>query len=56
MLGTIMRPVTDMVRISRAKLAYILDSMGCNLAALSPISSYGLYHGTDCRRAVGKRR
>ena len=41
MLGTIMRPVTDMVRISRAKLAYILDSMGCNLAALSPISSYG---------------
>lgn len=41
MLGTIMRPVTDMVRVSRAKLAYILDSMGCNLASFSPISSYG---------------
>ena len=41
MLGTIMRPVTDTVRVSRAKLSYILDSMGCNLAALSPISSYG---------------
>lgn len=40
-LGTIMRPVTDAVRVSRAKLAYILDSMGCNLAAFSPISSYG---------------
>ena len=40
-LGTIMRPVTDSVRVSRAKLAYILDSMGCNLAAFSPISSYG---------------
>ena len=40
-LGTIMRPVTDAVRISRAKLAYILDSMGCNLASFSPISSYG---------------
>lgn len=40
-LGTIMRPVTDLVRVSRAKLAYILDSMGCNLAAFSPISSYG---------------
>lgn len=40
-LGTIMRPVTDMVRISRAKLSYILDSMGCNLASFSPISSYG---------------
>lgn len=40
-LGTIMRPVTDLVRVSRAKLAYILDSMGCNLASFSPISSYG---------------
>ena len=40
-LGTIMRPVTDTVRVSRAKLSYILDSMGCNLASLSPISSYG---------------
>ncbi|AOT70757.1 Na+/H+ antiporter NhaC family protein [Geosporobacter ferrireducens] len=40
-LGTIMRPVTDAVRVSRAKLAYILDSMGCNLASFSPISSYG---------------
>lgn len=40
-LGTIMRPVTDAVKISRAKLAYILDSLGCNLASFSPISSYG---------------
>lgn len=40
-LGTIMRPVTDLVKVSRAKLAYILDSMGCNLASFSPISSYG---------------
>lgn len=40
-LGTIMRPVTDRVKLSRAKLAYILDSMGCNLASFSPISSYG---------------
>jgi Na+/H+ antiporter NhaC len=40
-LGTIMRPITDAVKISRAKLAYILDSMGCNLASFSPICSYG---------------
>lgn len=40
-LGTIMRPITDAVKVSRAKLAYILDSMGCNLACFSPISSYG---------------
>ncbi|CAK7073070.1 Na+/H+ antiporter NhaC family protein [Tissierella carlieri] len=40
-LGTIMRPITDKARVSRAKLSYILDSMGCNLASFSPISSYG---------------
>ena len=40
-LGTIMRPLMDVVKVSRAKLAYILDSMGCNLASFSPISSYG---------------
>ena len=48
MLGTIMRPVTDTVRVSRAKLSYILDSMGCNLASFSPISSYR-------RRTFGRR-
>lgn len=40
-LGTIMRPLMDVVKVSRAKLAYILDSVGCNLASFSPISSYG---------------
>lgn len=40
-LGTIMRPLTDKLKVSRVKLAYILDSMGSPLAAMSPISSYG---------------
>ena len=40
-LGTIMRPLTDKVNVARVKLAYILDAMGGNLAAISPISSYG---------------
>jgi Na+/H+ antiporter NhaC len=40
-LGTIMRPITDRLKVSRVKLAYILDSMGASLAAMSPISSYG---------------
>lgn len=40
-LGTIMRPLTDKLNVSRVKLAYILDSMGASLAAMSPISSYG---------------
>ncbi|MFT4413767.1 Na+/H+ antiporter NhaC family protein [Fredinandcohnia humi] len=40
-LGTIMRPLTDKLNVSRVKLAYILDSMGSPLASMSPISSYG---------------
>ncbi|MRX72823.1 sodium:proton antiporter [Bacillus lacus] len=40
-LGTIMRPLTDKLNVSRVKLAYILDSMGASLASMSPISSYG---------------
>ncbi|RXJ01321.1 sodium:proton antiporter [Anaerobacillus alkaliphilus] len=40
-LGTIMRPITDRLKVSRVKLAYILDSMGASLASMSPISSYG---------------
>lgn len=41
LLGTIMRPLTDKLNVSRVKLAYILDSMGSPLASMSPISSYG---------------
>ena len=40
-LGAVTRPITDKIKISRVKLAYILDSMGSPLAAMSPISSYG---------------
>lgn len=38
-LGSIMRPVTERLRISRVKLAYICDVMGCSFATLSPITS-----------------
>nr|WP_106779522.1 Na+/H+ antiporter NhaC family protein [Lysinibacillus timonensis] len=40
-LGTVTRPLADKMKVSRVKLAYILDSMGSPLAAMSPISSYG---------------
>lgn len=42
-LGSIMRPITEKLRISRVKLAYICDVMGCPFATLSPITSYGVY-------------
>lgn len=42
-VGAISRPITDRYHISRAKLAYILDSTAAPVCVLSPISSWGAY-------------
>lgn len=42
-VGQIARPVTDRQNISRAKLAYIIDSSAAPITVLSPISSWGAY-------------
>ncbi|BDZ64165.1 Na+/H+ antiporter NhaC family protein [Agromyces mangrovi Wang et al. 2018] len=42
-VGQISRPVTDQHRISRAKLAYIVDSTSAPVAVLAPFSSWGAY-------------
>ncbi|MGC8819632.1 MAG: Na+/H+ antiporter NhaC family protein [Fervidobacterium sp.] len=39
-IGTVMRPVTDEQKISRAKLAYILDSTAAPVSVLAPVSSW----------------
>lgn len=39
-VGTIMRPITDKQKISRAKLAYILDSTAAPVCIIAPISSW----------------
>ncbi|HLB94021.1 MAG TPA: Na+/H+ antiporter NhaC family protein [Candidatus Babeliales bacterium] len=39
-VGHIMRPVTDRLKIPRAKLAYLLDSMTAPVAVIAPISSW----------------
>jgi len=39
-IGTVMRPVTDEKKISRAKLAYILDSTAATDSSIAPISSW----------------
>ncbi len=38
-VGTVMRPVTDEHKISRAKLAYIIDSTAAPICIIAPISS-----------------
>lgn len=42
-VGAISRPVTDSFRISRAKLAYLIDSTAAPMVILTPISSWGGY-------------
>ncbi|MFQ3547744.1 MAG: Na+/H+ antiporter NhaC family protein [Termitinemataceae bacterium] len=39
-IGSVMRPVTDEQKISRAKLAYILDSTAAPVSVLAPVSSW----------------
>ena len=39
-VGTVMRPICDKTRVSRAKLAYILDSTAAPICILAPISSW----------------
>ncbi|WP_371189276.1 Na+/H+ antiporter NhaC family protein [Thalassotalea maritima] len=42
-VGTVSRPVTDRYKVSRAKLAYILDSTAAPMCILMPLSSWGAY-------------
>ncbi|MDU8923878.1 Na+/H+ antiporter NhaC family protein [Pasteurellaceae bacterium LIM206] len=42
-VGAIARPVTDKFRVSRAKLAYILDSTAAPMCVMMPVSSWGAY-------------
>lgn len=42
-VGQIAKPVTDKHRISRAKLAYIVDSTAAPVSVIAPISSWGAY-------------
>ncbi|WP_306769975.1 Na+/H+ antiporter NhaC family protein [Microbacterium karelineae] len=42
-VGQVSRPVTDRHRVSRAKLAYIIDSTSAPISVLAPFSSWGAY-------------
>ena len=51
-VGSVMKPVTDKFKISRAKLAYIIDSTAAPICMIAPISSWaaavsGVVEGTD---------
>lgn len=42
-VGQVSRPVTDRHRVSRAKLAYLIDSTSAPVAVLAPFSSWGAF-------------
>lgn len=42
-VGQVARPVTDRFQVSRAKLAYIIDSTSAPITVITPISSWGAY-------------
>ncbi len=42
-VGAIARPITDKYQVSRAKLAYILDSTAAPMCVMMPVSSWGAY-------------
>ena len=39
-VGTVMRPITDRLRISREKLAYIIDATAAPVCIIAPVSSW----------------
>ncbi len=46
-VGTVMRPVTDKYKISRAKLAYVIDSTAAPVCIIAPISSWAAAVGSS---------
>lgn len=42
-VGQVARPITDRHKISRAKLAYLIDSTSAPICVVSPISSWGAF-------------
>ncbi|NEU30086.1 Na+/H+ antiporter NhaC family protein [bacterium LRH843] len=42
-VGNVCRPLTDRHRVSRVKLAYIVDSTAAPICVIAPVSSWGAY-------------
>ncbi|MCD8074841.1 MAG: Na+/H+ antiporter NhaC family protein [Lachnospiraceae bacterium] len=52
-VGSVMRPVTDREKISRAKLAYIIDSTAAPICIIAPISSWAAAVTTSVPEDMG---
>ncbi len=48
-VGTVMRPITDNFKISREKLAYIIDATAAPVCIIAPISSWAAAVGSNLK-------
>lgn len=52
-VGTVMRPVTDRYKVTRAKLAYIIDATAAPVCIIAPISSWAAAVGSSLPEGSG---
>ena len=48
-VGTVMRPITDAYKVSRAKLAYIIDATAAPICIIAPVSSWAAAVGSNLK-------
>jgi len=48
-VGTVMKPVTDSYKVSRAKLAYIIDATAAPICIIAPVSSWAAAVGSNLK-------
>ncbi len=48
-VGTVMRPMTDLYKVSREKLAYIIDATAAPLCIIAPVSSWAAAVGSSLK-------
>ena len=52
-VGTVMRPITDRLRISREKLAYIIDATAAPVCIIAPVSSWAVAVASEVSQTGG---
>ena len=52
-VGTVMRPITDRLKISREKLAYIIDATAAPVCIIAPVSSWAVAVASEVSQTDG---
>ena len=52
-VGTVMRPITDRLHVSREKLAYLIDATAAPICIIAPVSSWAVAVASEVSRVDG---